>query len=87
MHYQGEGISKDVVKAYAWTLLAAKAGQEESIAAEPILTEALSAEEIIDGKVLLDTLFERYKTHLPKSDTNNVINQFYDAAETHSDHD
>mgnify|MGYP000412035482 FL=1 len=92
MHYQGEGTEKDLIKAYAWTLLAAKAGQEEAKASEPTLTQELSSEQIISGKVLLDELLERYSSfipqaHLSDTDTNAVINQFYNAIESHSNDD
>lgn len=89
MYYQGEGVEKDLVKAYGWTLLAAKTGQEESKKAEPVLTQELTSEQIIAGKALLDELLARYHSMIPESNqpasnTEAVINQFYDAAESYS---
>lgn len=87
MYYNGEGVEKDIIKAYAWTLLGAKAGQEESIASEKVLTAELSTEQIIEGKSLLDQLTIQYHSFIPASNTDSVINQFYDAAESNSNNE
>ena len=90
MYYQGEGTEQNVISAYGWTLLAAKAELEEAIASEPILTAELTAEQIIEGKALLNTLITQYQAFLPRlskeieSTADAAINQFYDAAESHS---
>jgi len=71
MYYEGEenaegkGIKKDRVKAYSWTLLAAKAGVPEAIQSEPTMTQALSIDETKAGKELLDQLITKYGKFIP----------------------
>jgi TPR repeat protein len=56
MHYKGEGTDENKIEAYAWTLLAAKSNNAEALAAEPTMTQDLTADEIIEGKQRLDII-------------------------------
>jgi TPR repeat protein len=56
MHYQGEGTVENKIEAYAWTLLAAKSNNAEALAAEPTMTQDLTADEIVKGKQRLEVI-------------------------------
>lgn len=65
MYYQGEGTSENKTEAYAWTLIAAKAGNAEAISSEPIMTDELNAEQILDGKHRLQELEKDLQAFIP----------------------
>jgi TPR repeat protein len=67
MHYSGKGTQRDPMTAYAWTLLAAKAGLKEAQETEPVFTEELRSEQILTGKSLLDDLEKKMAVFLPTS--------------------
>lgn len=69
MHYAGKGTQRDPITAYAWTLLAAKAGLKEAQETEPVFTEELKSEQILAGKALLKQLEEQFAEFLPSSST------------------
>jgi TPR repeat protein len=60
MHYSGKGTDRNPITAYAWTLLAAKAGVSEAQDAEPVLTQELKSEQILAGKQILEELEKKF---------------------------
>lgn len=67
MHYSGKGTQRNPITAYAWVLLAAKAGLKEAQETEPVFTEELKSEQILAGKELLAQLEEQFSDYLPPS--------------------
>lgn len=56
LYFNGSHVSRDYARAYGWTLLAARAGLPEAIAAEKTMLEFLSLDEIENGKALAERL-------------------------------
>jgi len=69
MHYSGKGTQRNPITAYAWVLLAAKAGVKEAQETEPVFTEELKSEQILAGKTLLEELEQQLKAFLPHSES------------------
>ncbi len=67
MYYSGKGTQRNPITAYAWVLLAAKAGLKEAQETEPVFTEELKSEQILAGKTLLEELETRFAQYLPAS--------------------
>lgn len=72
MHYSGKGTQRDPMIAYAWTLLAAKAGLKEAQETEPVFTEELRSEQILAGKTLLEDLEKQMAEFLPEQNQKNT---------------
>lgn len=56
LYFNGSHMERDHARAYGWTLLAARSGLPEAIAAEKTMLEHLTLAEIEDGKALADVL-------------------------------
>ncbi|MFC3150783.1 tetratricopeptide repeat protein [Litoribrevibacter euphylliae] len=69
MHYSGKGTQRNPITAYAWVLLAAKAGLKEAQETEPVFTEELKSEQILAGKTLLEELQQEFKAFLPSNES------------------
>lgn len=63
LYFNGSHVARNYARAYGWTLLAARAGLEEAIAAEKTMFDLLSPEEIEDGKALAETLRDEARAH------------------------
>jgi TPR repeat protein len=52
MYARGQGVAKDPVRAYVWTMIAAKAGDAQSAWRLPRWAKRLTAEEIAEAATL-----------------------------------
>ena len=59
MYYEGEGVPKDYVQAYAWTIIAVVQGHEDAKHNLRGITKRLKSGQIIEGQML------EYEAHLP----------------------
>lgn len=62
LYFNGSQLERDHARAYGWTLLAARSGLPEAIAAEKTMLEHLTLAEIEDGKALAQVLTQEAET-------------------------
>ena len=60
MYYEGEGVPKDYVQAYAWTIIAVVQGHEDAKHNLRGITKRLKSGQIIEGQMLEYEYWKKY---------------------------
>ncbi|MGV6851161.1 MAG: tetratricopeptide repeat protein [bacterium] len=60
MYYRGEGVKKDITRAYAWMTLAAQRGDNDSQAALDVIMFSLTSTQLDAGRKLTRKLALKY---------------------------